>query len=159
MRESPTPIWCDDEGRPLPGAPLLAAHALWLEGPPNPDRREEVARALGFARAEIDAACEFHARVLAGQGGTLQLCLGLSCRVDGAAAFHARLIQLFGASAVAVGYETVHCLGHCLEGPNVAFRRETFCTKSCTLVEDRPWRPADAGPRVCGAKDAPPVLD
>lgn len=160
MTEPIHPPWRDAEGRVLPGAPLLAAHALWLEGAAGAARREDVARDLGCERADFEAVCELHGRLVAAKGERLRLCAGLSCKVEGAAAFHARLKGLLGAIGAPCVFETVHCLDQCLDGPNVRFGDATVCGKTAAVVVDeRTWRPPEAGPRAVGAADAPPVRD
>jgi hypothetical protein len=169
MIETMRAEWCDDDGRPIPGAPLLAAHALWRRGASGVALRSAVAADLGVGEAEFVAACDFHASLLAG-GEIPQLiaCGGLSCRFEGAESFHDRLRAAFAADGLKLSLSLVHCLDQCLEGPNVRLEGEagekprapqTFCGKSCTVVVDeRTWRPPSAGPRPVNDPDAPPVL-
>ncbi len=172
MSEELPEAWCDEEGRPVPGAPLLAAHRLRTSGRDTVERREETAAALGVSRGEFDAACAFLDAMTSAPGGAeLKICTGVSCRFEGAEAFHSRLKDAFAASGTSLRYVAVHCLDHCLEGPNVrldlgltesgrsAAPPQTFCSKSCqVVVDERTWRPPEAGPRPVNDPDAPPVL-
>lgn len=172
MSEDLSKAWCDDDGRPVPGAPLLAAHRLWTMGRAADGLRDETASALGITRDEFDAACDFHAAMTSESGGApLKICTGVSCRFEGAEAFHERLQAAFAASGTPLHCVPVHCLDQCLEGPNVRIDQgltesgrsagspRTFCSKSCqVVVDERTWRPPEAGPRPVNDPDAPPVL-
>jgi hypothetical protein len=150
----------DAAGAPLPGAPLLAAHALWRSGVAGPEARAAEAARLGVEPEAFDAVVAFHARLAtAPRGSVLRLCSGKSCQFEGADAYHRRLIDAFAAAGATISFERVHCLDECLNGPNVRFGDETFCAKTCTVVRDeRTWRPPGSGPRPIDDPGAPPVL-
>ncbi|HYC76264.1 MAG TPA: hypothetical protein VEI02_01440 [Planctomycetota bacterium] len=152
---------CDERGAPRPGAPLLAAHLLWRMGDRGRALRRDVAELCGVAEESFAAACDFHARVVrASADDRLQTCVGTSCRFDGAAAYHAKLIELLRAAGIPCGFEPVHCLDQCEAGPNVRFGDTVFCAKTCeAVVDERTWRGPSAGPMPVNRPNAPPVLD
>jgi NADH:ubiquinone oxidoreductase subunit E len=155
------PPWRDEKGELLPGAPLLAAAAAFGDPTLKSADFARISEDLGFPVPAFEAARRFFERLARATPETpLQICHGLSCAVEGAEGYRDRLIEALEGAGSKISYEAVHCLDHCLEGPNVRFGAETFCAKSCVVVEDeRTWRSADAGPRKIDASGAPPVLD
>ncbi len=151
--------WCDASGAPLPGAVLLAAHALFVRGLASDEIRARVAGALGVPPSDFDAIVAFHARLVAPPAADpLILCRGVSCRINGAMPFHARLRELLAAAGVETSIQEVHCLNQCEHGPNLRLGDRIVCTGKRRVVEDvRRWRPPGAGPLPVGVA-GPPVL-
>ncbi len=147
--------WTDSSGRPLDGALILAAHALWRCGIEDPEVHCAVAADLGVTPAQLDDTRRFHAQLVsATPADEFRFCLGVTCRLTGAAALNQRLRAALATANPALQFTDVHCLGQCGHGPNMRFGTQILCAGSQEIVEDvRTWRGSGAGPQPIDAAD------
>lgn len=126
------------------GAAFIVAHAMWGRSEIPAGMRQHA------DQATFDQVRAFHARVIArGADEPLIVCRGMSCRMNGAETFHARLREALTAAGCATPWQDVHCLGHCMQGPNIRLGDHTLIGQTGEVVnEARPWRSVDSGPQV-----------